>query len=78
MRASLYTRGSQYTGTLLTLFLVVSGCSMFSGWSKLHKSAKGAVHLEEGADWSLEANYPPVIDQMTILKIVKGVIAVTP
>ncbi len=55
MRASLYTRGLQYTGTLLSLFLVVTGCSMFFIGSKLHKCAKGSVHFEEVADWSLEA-----------------------
>ena len=48
---------------------------MFFGGSKLHKGAKGSVYLEEVADWSLEANQPSMIDQMTMLKIVKGVIA---
>jgi hypothetical protein len=47
---------------------------MFSGGSKLHKSVKGSVHLEEVADWSFEASHPAVIDQMTMLKVVKGVV----
>jgi len=51
---------------------------MFFGGSKLHKGAKGSVHLEEVADWSLEANQPSMIDQMTMLKIIKGVIAMPP
>lgn len=47
---------------------------MISGGSKLHHSAKGSVHLEEVADWSFEAGHPAVIDQMTLLKVLKGVI----
>jgi hypothetical protein len=47
---------------------------MFSGEFKVHKNAKGAVHLKEIADWSFEANHPAMIDQMTMLKIIKGVV----
>lgn len=75
MRAPLCKRGFRYTGTLLSLCLVVTGCSMVSGGSKVYKSAKGSVQLEEVADWSFEASHPAVIDQQTMLKIVKGVIA---
>ncbi|MBI3357346.1 MAG: hypothetical protein HY038_11360 [Nitrospirae bacterium] len=76
MRASLcYSRRLQYIGTLLSLCLVVTGCSMFYGWSKIHKSAKGSIYLTEVADWSFEASHPAVIDQTTILKVVKGVVA---
>jgi hypothetical protein len=59
---------------LLSLSLVVAGCSMFSGESQVHKNAKGSVHLKEIADWSFEANHPAMIDQMTMLKIIKGVV----
>jgi hypothetical protein len=59
---------------LFSLSLVVAGCSMFSGESKVHKNAKGSVHLKEIADWSFEANHPAMIDQMTMLKIIKGVV----
>ena len=48
---------------------------MFSGGSKLHKSAKGSIHLEEVADWSFEASHPAVIDQMTLFKVLNGVMA---
>jgi len=75
MRASLSTRAPQYTGALLSLCLVVTGCAMFSGGSTLHKSAKGSVHLSEVADWSFEASHPTVIDRMTMLKAVKGIVA---
>jgi hypothetical protein len=52
------------------LALIVTGCSTSS---KIAHNAKGSVYLEEVTDWSFEANHPAVIDQMTILKIVKGV-----
>jgi hypothetical protein len=48
---------------------------MFSGGSKLNQSAKESVHLEEVSDRSFEASHPALIDQMTMLKVVKGVIA---
>jgi len=40
----------------------------------MHQSAKGSVYLEEVSEWSFEANHPTIIDQNTMLKIVKGVI----
>jgi hypothetical protein len=52
------------------LALIVTGCSTSS---KIAHNAKGSVYLEEVTDWSFEANHPAVIDQMTILKVVKGV-----
>lgn len=52
------------------LALIVTGCSTTS---KIAQSAKGSVYLEEVTDWSFEASHPAVIDQTTILKIVKGV-----
>ena len=52
------------------LMFIVAGCSTTS---KLGQSAKGSVYLEEVADWSFEASHPAVIDQTTIMKIVKGV-----
>ena len=47
---------------------------MFSGEAKLHKNAKGSIYLKEIADWSFEASHPATVDQMTMLKIVKGVV----
>jgi hypothetical protein len=47
---------------------------MFSGEAKLYKNAKGSVYLKEIADWSFEASHPAAIDQMTMLKIVKGAV----
>ena len=52
------------------LVLLVTGCSTAS---KIAHSAKGSVYLEEVTDWSFEASHPAVIDQTTILKVVKGV-----
>lgn len=50
--------------------LVMSGCS---STSKIAQNAKGSVYLEEVTDWSFEASHPAVIDQLTIMKVVKGV-----
>jgi len=47
---------------------------MFSGEAKVHKNAKGSVYLKEIADWSFEASHPAVIDHMTMLKVIKGVV----
>jgi hypothetical protein len=74
MHAYFNVRSSQYVGALMLLSLIVAGCSMFSGETKLQKNAKGSVYLKEIADWSFEASHPATIDQMTMLKIVKGVV----
>ena len=55
---------------LVGLALVATGCS---STSKIAQSGKGSVALEEIMDWSFEASHPAVIDQTTMLKIVKGV-----
>lgn len=60
----------RYSGTLLAICLLAAGCS---GAPKVHTSAKGSVQLQEVADWSYEATHPAVIDQMTLLKILKGI-----
>jgi hypothetical protein len=52
------------------LGLIVSGCS---STSHITQNAKGSVFLEEIMDWSFEASHPAIIDQTTIMKIVKGV-----
>jgi len=49
--------------------LLMSGCS---GGSKLTHNAKGGVYLEEVTDWSFEASHPAIIDQQTMVKVVKG------
>jgi hypothetical protein len=74
MRAYFTLRRTQYVGVLTCLSLLVGGCSMFSGETKVHKNAKGSVYLKEVADWSFEASHPAVIDPMTMLKVVKGVV----
>jgi hypothetical protein len=74
MHVPFTVRSSHYVGVLMSLSLIVTGCSMFSGEAKLHKNAKGSVYLKEIADWSFAANHPATIDQMTMLKIVKGVV----
>jgi hypothetical protein len=68
-------RSFQYIGALMSLSLIVAGCSMFSGEAKVHKNAKGSIYLKEIADWSFEASHPVTIDQTTMLKVVKGVVA---
>ena len=50
--------------------LIVTGCSTTSN---IAQNSKGSVYLEEIMDWSFDASHPAVIDQTTILKIVKGV-----
>jgi len=49
--------------------ILISGCS---GGSKLTHNAKGGVYLEEVTDWSFEASHPAIIDQQTMVKVVKG------
>lgn len=74
MRAYSTIRHFQYVVALMAVGLIATGCSMFSGEAKLHKNAKGSIYLKEIADWSFEASHPATIDQMTMLKIVKGVV----
>jgi hypothetical protein len=74
MHAPTSLRSAQSVGMLMSLTLMVAGCSMFSGEAKVHKNAKGSVYLKEIADWSFEASHPAMIDQMTILKVIKGVV----
>ena len=71
MYACLKTRTLRYTGALLSLSLLATGCSSMN----VHESAKGTVYLKEVADWSFEANHPAMIDQATLLSAVKGVVA---
>jgi hypothetical protein len=55
---------------IVGLALVIAGCS---STSKIAQNAKGSVALEEVMDWSFDASHPAIIDQTTIMKIVKGV-----
>jgi hypothetical protein len=71
MHAYLKTSTLRYTGALLSLSLLATGCSSLN----VHKSAKGTVYLKEVADWSFEASHPAMIDQATLLSAVKGVVA---
>lgn len=75
MRPSSSNSALRYTAPVIAMCLMMTGCSVFSGGPKVHKSAKGSVELQEVADWSFEASHPAVIDHMTMIKIVKGVIA---
>jgi hypothetical protein len=74
MQEFLTLRNAHYVGVLTCLSLLVGGCSMFTGETKIHKNAQGSIYLKEIADWSFEANHPAVIDQMTMLKVIKGVV----
>src|SRR5690348_13629318 len=54
----------------LGLMLIVTCCSTTS---KIAHRTKGRVYLEAVKHWSSEASHPAVIDQTTIMKVVKGV-----
>ncbi len=72
MRSFRVSETIRYAGHVLSLCLLVSGCSSLSGGSSIHSSAKGSVQLQEVADWSFEASHPVLIDLPTMLKVVKG------
>ena len=74
MRTSFCSRGVRYAGAALCLSFVMTGCSSLSGASQLHKSAQGSVQLQEVNDWAFEATHPAVIDRMTMMKIISGVL----
>lgn len=69
------SRALRFAGALLSLCFAFTGCSMFAGGPKIHTSGKGSVVLDEVADWSFEASHPAIIDQLTLLKAMKGVMA---
>ncbi len=71
MRPSPTRFALQCSGTLMAVCLLAVGCS---GAPKVHTSPRGSVQLQEVADWSYEASHPAVIDQLTLLKIVKGIV----
>ena len=50
--------------------LIISGCA---GGSKTTHNARGGVYLEEVTDWSFDASHPAIIDQQTMVKVVKGI-----
>lgn len=56
---------------LALLSFAAAGCASSGG--KLHHSARGAVYLEEVADWAFEASHPVLLDQMTVSKILRGI-----
>ena len=56
--------------TGFAVLALVSGCT---STSTLAQNAKGSVYLEEIMDWSFEASHPAVIDQVTLMKVIKGV-----
>jgi hypothetical protein len=60
---------------LLAASVMIAGCSLFSGGTKIHQSQKGTVYLQEVVDWAFEASHPAIIDHITMLKIVKGIYA---
>ena len=65
----------RYTGVLVSLSLLATGCSTLYGLSNVHKSARGSVYVKDVADWSFEADHPAMIDQATLLSAVKGVVS---
>jgi hypothetical protein len=73
MQTTPSTRVLLFTGAMLSLCLITSSCSMLG--TKIQSTTKGSVYLEEIADWSYNADHPAVVDQTTLLKVVKGVMA---
>lgn len=65
----------RYAGILVSLSLLATGCSTLYGGSSVHKSARGSVYIKDVADWSFEADHPAVINQATLLSLVKGLVA---
>ncbi len=54
---------------LIAVGVMTAACSTTT---KVAQSPRGNVYLEEVTDWSFEASHPAVIDQTTMLRIVKG------
>ncbi len=69
MKISDFT-GATFLCSIIGLSIVAAGCS---STSRIAQNSKGTVFLEEVTDWSFEASHPAVIDQTTILKVVKGI-----
>jgi len=67
-----------YTGAVVSLSLLATGCSTLFGGSNVHKSARGSVYIKDVADRSFGANHPAVIDQATLLSVVKGMSPMMP
>jgi hypothetical protein len=64
-----FRRLAHATLGLAVLAFVTVGCSTTA---KVAQSSKGNVYLEEITDWSFEASHPAVIDQATMMKVIKG------
>ncbi|HEU4683401.1 MAG TPA: hypothetical protein VFS39_02720 [Nitrospira sp.] len=60
------------TGFAILICAVLTVAVACSSTSKIAQSSKGNVYLEEVEDWSFEASHPAMIDEATMLKIVKG------
>lgn len=70
MTSSLFFKMSQVcTCSFMGIALITTGCS---STGTIAQSSKGNVYLEDISNWRYEASHPAVIDQTTILKIVKG------
>lgn len=61
--------GGAFLFGIIGLSLVAVGCT---STSRIAQNSRASVFLEEVTDWSFEASHPAVIDQSTILKLVKG------
>jgi len=68
----------QSTGAFFLSLCLLSGCAALGDGSKVHASARGSVQLQEVNDWAFEASHPAVIDQLTMLKIIKGAMSDEP
>ena len=57
------------TCSFLGMALIATGCS---STGTIAQNSKGNVYLQEIGNWRYEASHPAIIDQTTILTIVKG------
>lgn len=70
MTSSVFLKMSMaVTCSFLPMALITSGCS---STATIAQSSKGNVYLEDISNWRYEASHPAIIDQPTILKVVKG------
>lgn len=74
----MHTSSFRHTGSLVLGLCLLSGCAAFGENQKVHASARGSVQLQEVNDWAFEASHPALIDQLTLVKVVKGAISDEP
>lgn len=74
MSIKISDRKSLFSAILLSCALLASGCAASSSTQNISRTGKGAIYLENLLDRSFQADHPTVIDQQTMLKVVKGLV----